>query len=112
MSGVWLADAKVIGFGKIDLVHDFLSEPVKPIDDEREVRSLFCFSPQRELTMSIQLTKHQMEHLWVVYHNLRRKLASCPSKRVYHNAFQHRKARVREKNRKRAQRLIERMMNQ
>ena len=111
MSGVWLADAKVIGFGEIDLVHDFLSEPVKPIDDEREVRSLFCLNPLSEFTMSIQLKNRQMEYMWVVYHNLHIKLAPCPSKRVYHNAFQHHKARVRKKNRKRAQRMIERMMN-
>lgn len=109
-NGVWLADGKIIGFGGIDLASGFLSAPVEPIDDEREIRTLFSRSLQSEITFSVQLTNRQMENMWVVCHNLRLKLACCPSKRVYHNAFKHHKARIREKNRKRAERMIERMI--
>ena len=105
-NGVWLADGKIIGFGGMDLSFEPHSEP---IDDENEIRALFSLSPQNEVIMSISLTNRQMENMWVVYHHLRLKLAPCPSKRVYHNAFRHNKARIRQKNRNRAARLIERM---
>lgn len=105
-NGVWLADGKIIGFGGMDLSFEPHSEP---IDDENEIRALFSLKSQNEVTMTISLTSRQMENLWIVYHNLCLKLAPCPSKRVYHNAFKHHKARVREKNRKRAARMIERM---
>lgn len=101
----WMADGKIISFGGIDLSYD----PESVIDKDELISPVLSLKFQNEVTMTISLTSRQMENLWIVYHNLRLKLAPCPSKRVYHNAFKHHKARVREKNRKRAERMIERM---
>lgn len=105
-NGVWMADGKIIGFGGIDLAFD----PESVIDKDECISPVSSLNFQNEVTMTISLTNRQMENFWIIYHNLRLKLAPCPSKRVYHNAFKHHKARVREKNRKRADRMIERMM--
>lgn len=107
INGEWSVNGKCVAFGGVDLAYD----PESVIDQSEFPSSVFSLNRQNEVTMTFNLTQRQVENLWVVYHGLRSLLAACPSKRVYHNAFNHHKARIREKNRKRAERLIKRRKN-
>lgn len=106
INGEWSVNGKRVAFGGVDLAY----EPASVINKDELLSPVFSLNKQNEVTMTFNLTQRQVENLWVVYHNLRLKLFPCPSKRVYHNAFKHPKARIREKNRKRAARMIGRMM--
>lgn len=105
--GEWVIEGLRVAKGGVDLANNL--EFV--VDQDELMSPVFSINRQAEVSMTLNLTQRQVENMWIVYSNLRRELARCPSKRVYHNAFKHHKARVREKNRKRAARMIGRMMN-
>lgn len=98
----WSLKKKTIMFGGVNLA---------PPDFD-ETSDAFFSLPEVNFQKSefvLNLTMRQLEHFWTVMCQLRKQLAACPNRRVYHNAFNARKARVRQKNQGRARRLIERM---